>query len=345
MRIAIVFPLGCLLLFGNAQSETLNLTPIADTTIYEDGDGDSANGAGEHLFFGRNMNGDRRRALIRFDLTALPVGAVISSARLQFTVNRTVVAGVATELRPVLVDWGESTSNATGQEGTGTAAVTGDATWTHRRFPDQAWTIPGGDLGDAVAQADVGVLGNYEVADSELTALVQQWATVPESNFGIALLAEAVTDATAKRISSREFAGSGTPPTLIVDFETEGLNGLSVAGLWFDPNSPGEGMLIIQDAQSATLFFFGYSADGTRLWLVSDGFGPPESGVPQTISLLVGANGSFASPAPPEALGPWGQVTVTFSGCDTGTFSFSGVDGEKLLNAVILQRAGSCVSR
>ena len=48
--------------------------------------------------------------------------------------SRTPVGPMNVELRNVLTDWGEGSSNDSGQEGNGTLAAPGDATWLHTFF-------------------------------------------------------------------------------------------------------------------------------------------------------------------------------------------------------------------
>ena len=114
-----------------ARGDTVTLTPSRDTTLYQDAGGTTSNGAGEFLFTGRTGAGGGnaiRRALFFFDIAGnLPGGATISSVQLTLNMSRTVAAGRVTTLHRVQADWGEGTSNASLQEGTGTAAAPGDA--------------------------------------------------------------------------------------------------------------------------------------------------------------------------------------------------------------------------
>jgi hypothetical protein len=58
------------------QSNEVSIAPLKDNSIYEEGD--LSNGAGEHLFTGVIKTGERRRALLAFDLNGvLPEGTTI----------------------------------------------------------------------------------------------------------------------------------------------------------------------------------------------------------------------------------------------------------------------------
>ena len=97
--VAVATPLLSLPL--HAQSVTLEAS--RDNTIYQDSSSLS-NGAGSHVFCGMNGNGLRRRALLQFDLTVLPPGAVINSAMLTLHVSQTTAPGVNVDLHRLLVD-------------------------------------------------------------------------------------------------------------------------------------------------------------------------------------------------------------------------------------------------
>ena len=137
-----------------ADAVQVELTPVADATLFEDNP-EFASGAGDFLFVGPIASGSPRRALLRFDLSAIPAGAVIDSASLRFTVDRAAIGsdpGDQARLHRLLAPWGEGSSNA-GTGGAGTTAAIGDATWSHRFFGLPAngqahtfWITPGGDF-------------------------------------------------------------------------------------------------------------------------------------------------------------------------------------------------------
>ena len=94
---------------------TVTLSPIKDNTLYESGAGDISNGAGQHIFAGRTASpGLIRRGLVAFDIaSAVPAGATIDGASLTLHMSRTSFDTAQTvELRKLLADWGEGTSDA-----------------------------------------------------------------------------------------------------------------------------------------------------------------------------------------------------------------------------------------
>ena len=69
-----------------------------DNTLYESTAGNLSNGAGVGMFVGATDNGSIRRALIAFDLSAIPSGAVVTEVALTLHMSRTVSGGEAVSL-------------------------------------------------------------------------------------------------------------------------------------------------------------------------------------------------------------------------------------------------------
>ena len=76
-----------------ALADVLTLEPSADNTLYERPNGDRSNGSGVRMFAGRteqDADEDLRRALIRFDVSSVPSGSVITSVSLQLHCSRSI---------------------------------------------------------------------------------------------------------------------------------------------------------------------------------------------------------------------------------------------------------------
>jgi hypothetical protein len=116
----------------------------------------------------------------------------------------------------------------------------------------------------------------------------------------------------------------------------DSVNG--VAGLWYDPELDGEGFNVITTPTGTVVFFFGYTADGARLWLVSENYpGTLEFGQQFELKMYEGNGGSFNEPAPPAvAMTLWGILTAVFEDCDSAQFGLDGVDGIKATHQVKL---------
>jgi hypothetical protein len=80
MRILLGATLICLFASAlPAAADTAVLSADGGNTLYETLDGPLSNGAGERTFAGVTTRGSKRRALLRFDISAsLPAGAVIT---------------------------------------------------------------------------------------------------------------------------------------------------------------------------------------------------------------------------------------------------------------------------
>jgi cytochrome c peroxidase len=209
----------------------VTLQPSKDNTLYKDDTGSLSNGTGARLFVGNTDNELARRAVIAFDVAgAIPEGSTIVSATLRLYMSRTNTVGQAVTLHRLLADWGEGNSNAPDNEGAGTSATTGSATWLHTFFRTGFWTTPGGDFSPAAsASTMVGGLGFHTWGSTaEMVAEVQDWLDHPETNFGWLLLGNESTWQTAKRFDSRESFTPAGWPALIVDYVTSAKGDVSI---------------------------------------------------------------------------------------------------------------------
>src|SRR4029077_17756520 len=86
-----------------------------DNTLYESATGSLSNGAGPNFFAGRTNQATNsiRRGVIAFNIMGnVPAGATVNSVTLNLNVDKTVAGTETVQLRPLLADWGEGTSNA-----------------------------------------------------------------------------------------------------------------------------------------------------------------------------------------------------------------------------------------
>ncbi len=187
----------------------VTLTAAKDNTLYEDVNGAFSNGSGQHLFAGQTGSGSIRRGLISFDLVGsdIPAGSIIDNVTLSLNMSKTHdVSGPETVgLHRLLADWGEGTSDALENEGAGTAAAGGDATWIHRFSPNELWTAPGGDFaGASSAQQPVDKEGAYSWSSAGMTQDLQRWFDDPTVSFGWLIQGNEGGPLTAKRFDSRQ---------------------------------------------------------------------------------------------------------------------------------------------
>jgi hypothetical protein len=70
------------LLVCAALGDTVTLTATRDNTLYEQPGGGLSNGAGQYVFAGTTVTSQRRRALLRFDVSgAIPAGSTVGGPR------------------------------------------------------------------------------------------------------------------------------------------------------------------------------------------------------------------------------------------------------------------------
>jgi hypothetical protein len=207
-----------------AQQAILN--PVKDNTLYETLNGSTSNGVGDFLFIGRvgsNGGGAIRRALIKFDIaSSVPAGATITSANLTMHMSKTNSGSFSAKLHRVTSDWGEGTSNANTNEGSGASSSTNDATWIHRFFNTSLWNTPGGDFSSTIsASLSVNSVGSYSWgSNSQMVSDVQNWLNNPITNFGWIVIGDESSEGTAKRFDSRQNSTNANRPALTITYTT-----------------------------------------------------------------------------------------------------------------------------
>jgi spore coat protein A len=203
-----------------AAADVVTIGASHDNTIFSE-DGGLSNGAGAHFFAGNTKDGFLRRGLLRFDIAgSLPAGSAITDVSLTLYMSRTRTQDQTVFLHAVDADWGEGSSDAGGEEGTGAPATPGDATWTDRFYPGTTWATAGGDF-DATASASATVgsqNGDYIWSSAGMIADVQAWLDTPASNFGWIVIGNETSTRVVKRFDSRENGDASRRPELTITF-------------------------------------------------------------------------------------------------------------------------------
>ena len=210
------------LLTAPATAGIVAIGASQDATLYESSTGALGNGSGQYLFGGTTNQPQLRRALLAFDvISALPQNAMIQSVSLRLHVAGASALTHSFSLHTVTSPWTEGASDATGNEGSGTAAMTGDATWLHAAWPGIMWSTAGGDFpSTASAAAMVGDIGFYSWTSAQLTSDVQNWIATPTSNFGWILRGDESAPGTTRRFDSSESFESSFRPQLVIQYST-----------------------------------------------------------------------------------------------------------------------------
>ena len=110
------------------------------------------------------------------------------------------------------------------------------------------------------------------------------------------------------------------------------LSPQAISGLWYDPASDGTGFNLIAAENGLFATYYGRSAAGAPLWLISTEVpvGALKKGVQYTTILGATTAGTFAAPA--YEVANWGQLDISFSSCSTATATLSGKDGVQKFN-------------
>lgn len=231
-RVLVLGVLGVTALARGAEQAVLQ--PVADAAMYSE-NANNGDGGGQFFFAGKNSSGNLRRSVLRFDIAgSIPAGSDITAVSLQLTAANTQGTGNPATLHPLTESWNEGTTDATGAEGSGTAAAVGDTTWTSRNYNTVAWTTAGGAFNGSISDSiAITGAGSYTWPTStSLVSTVQDWLDTPANNFGWILIGDETTaGATAKQFSSRS---GTTPPVLTVTYLLAAYNPV----LTLDPTAP-----------------------------------------------------------------------------------------------------------
>jgi len=210
-----------------AAADTISIGTAKDNSIIQPLFVDpTSNGMGDGMFVGRSGVPHTVRAVMAFDLSAIPAGSTITSVTLRLHMTQAAQIGKPEQtqtLHRMLANWGEGASVAFG--GTGSPAEPGDVTWLHSFFPDQYWLIEGGDVDDAISASTVvgtivpgGIPVPFTWTSPQMAADVQAWLSSPATNFGWMLRGDELEEYTARRYATREYLDVAARPVLTVEF-------------------------------------------------------------------------------------------------------------------------------
>ncbi len=203
-----------------ASAAIITLSAARDTTLYESATGSLGNGSGQYLHAGTTNQPLLRRALVQFDCASLiPENALVSSVTLTMHVSGASALTHNFSLYRVTSAWTEGASDASGNEGSGTTALAGDATWLHASSPGMNWATAGGDFSTvASATRAVGDVGFYSWTSSQLAADLQNWLADPSSEFGWILRGDESAPGTTRRFDSSDSLDGLLSPSLLIEY-------------------------------------------------------------------------------------------------------------------------------
>lgn len=211
-----------------ARADVVPLPAAADTFLYSSS---PDNNAGGHGWFdaGTDGVGANRRGLIRFDLSAIPAGATVTSAVLRLTCVQTPGHGTSAaestvDLRRLMAAWGEGDKAGN----SGLAAGPGEATWNARLSGTENWTSAGA-VADAAAAASASTAiggtegASYTWSGAGVVADVQAWVNGSAQNHGWLLVSQDEgVSRSVRAFGAREYFVAGSRPVLEVGFTAGG---------------------------------------------------------------------------------------------------------------------------
>lgn len=203
------------------SQQTLTVTSVKDNTLYEDNTGELSNAGGSEVIAGVTGQGGIRRAVIAFDISALPAGATITKVTLTLhqVKGKTIADDVV--VHKLTKDWGEGLSNANGSAGEGAPATAGDATWIHTFYNTANWVNPGGDY-EATPSASLSltdVVGKKSWTSTQLKADVEAWVANPSENFGWILMCNETKSGTTRHFATKESLNASHKPELLIEYD------------------------------------------------------------------------------------------------------------------------------
>lgn len=171
-----------------------------DSMISQDNP-DSNYGSFNYMITGVNGANGLLRSLIRFDISSIPAGAVISSAKLTMKLNNVSGSVFGVRLQPVSIGWNES-----------------QVTWTESSAGN-FWVL-GGTLSSANAAMPAYVNpADYNLLEYDITAdIVQGWLDNPSQNYGLALKSENETLGNFVTIYTSEDSAESNRPLLEIEY-------------------------------------------------------------------------------------------------------------------------------
>lgn len=272
------------------------LTASRDNTMYEEG---KSNGKGAHLYAGRigdlepSIQYMKRRALLRFDLSSVPAGSVVTSASVTLTTTKAITEDIDMSLHKVTSDWGEGNSNAGEPGGKGATPQANDATWSRRFHNTVSWSTPGGDF--VSSPSATAMVDNFLSVPKTtwggpgILADVQSWINTPAGNFGWVLIGKEDLAYTAFRFASRENTVANDRPKLNLTYTV--IPQPAPYETWFATNFPAAPPGTYLDPQGDT------DGDGIKNQIeYAYGFSPSvrnaESSTQFTTSVTPGLDGS-----------------------------------------------------
>lgn len=152
--------------------------------------------------------GNDNRALIYFDLSALPAASTVYSATLEVSTPGDPYPPMTVDIHRVTAEWNEGTDL------NGTTIPADGVTWNERK-PGIPWSAAGGDY-DATIISSFHFTTPGETASFDVTALVRDWVSQSQPNYGLIMIGRAA--AAGLSIVASDKPSVNARPKLTIDY-------------------------------------------------------------------------------------------------------------------------------
>ncbi|HVK77670.1 MAG TPA: hypothetical protein VM734_30405 [Kofleriaceae bacterium] len=223
--------------FAATAAATTNFAyPSKDAMIFATSsnvDTGNSSGKGPGMFAGADGSSNKKRSLVRFDLSAIPTTAIVDTVTLNLIVGQIAGSGGGGgggggcgggctdpsrnfRIYTITTAWNEGpsgtpTSPTIGGTGQGWTTGTGDTSWTYTNYNGSLWTNGGGDYSTPEVVANtfgptftvgmtcsfVGDLTPMVDVNPDFVDDVQGWVTNPSTNQGWLIKSDLETSPTS----------------------------------------------------------------------------------------------------------------------------------------------------
>jgi large repetitive protein len=190
---------------------TVNLTPTIDATIKSSNTG--VNYGNCNLLQTDGGSGNIDRSLLKFDLSGIPSGAIITSASLSLV--KTSGVGASVDIRRITSAW---------NEGSGGCGGSNSAVSWNQRITGTNWTTSGGDFNGTV-EATTTVGSNNTTYTWNVLSLVQNWTNGTNANHGLMVKNTSETSGALNVFASSENTTVANRPKLTVTYTVLNITG------------------------------------------------------------------------------------------------------------------------
>lgn len=152
--------------------------------------------------------GTDSRALLYFDLSALPAESTVYSATLEVSTPGDPYPPIMVDIHRLTAEWNEGTDL------NGTTLPADGVTWNERK-PGIPWITAGGDY-DAATISSFNFAIPGEIASFDVTALVRDWVSQAQPNYGLIMIGR--TAAAGLSIVSSDKPSVNARPKLTINY-------------------------------------------------------------------------------------------------------------------------------